>query len=104
DPFDRERLYQTMWQKSRQTTLRAIGAMDIALWDIAGKIAGLPIHKLLGSYRTSVPAYASSAVLPSKEAYADEAARFKGDGRTASPRMRRGSRTRPPTTCAATWP
>src|SRR2546421_97417 len=83
DPFDRERLYQTMWQKSRQTTLRAIGAMDIALWDIAGKIAGLPIHKLLGSYRTSVPAYASSAVLPSKEAYAEEAARFKADGWTA---------------------
>jgi len=83
DPFDRERLYQAMWQKSRQTTLRAIGAMDIALWDIAGKIAGLPIHKLLGSYRTSVPAYASSAVLPSKEAYGEEAARFKADGWTA---------------------
>src|SRR3989454_5305418 len=72
-----------MWQKSRQTTLRAIGAMDIALWDIAGKIAGLPIHRLLGSYRTSVPAYASSAVLPSKEAYAEEAGRFKADGWTA---------------------
>src|SRR5438309_2034111 len=72
-----------MWQKSRQTTLRAIGAMDVALWDLAGKIAGLPIHKLLGSYRTSVPAYASSAVLPSKEAYGEEAARFKADGWTA---------------------
>ena len=83
DPFDRERLYQAMWQKSRNTTFRAIGAMDIALWDIAGKSAGLPIHRLLGSYRTSVPAYASSAVLPSKEAYAEEAARFKSDGWTA---------------------
>src|SRR2546422_1393347 len=83
DPLDRERLYQAMWQKNRQTTYRAIGAMDVALWDIAGKIAGLPIHKLLGSYRTSVPAYASSAVLPSKEAYADEAVRFKTDGWTA---------------------
>jgi L-alanine-DL-glutamate epimerase-like enolase superfamily enzyme len=83
DPLDRERLYQAMSQKIRNTTFRAIGAMDIALWDIAGKIAGLPIHKLLGSYRTSVPAYASSAVLPSKEAYAEEAARFKADGWTA---------------------
>src|SRR3989441_12124712 len=82
-PLARERPYQPMWQKSRQTTLRAIGAMDIALWDIAGKIAGLPIHRLLGSYRTSVPAYASSAVLPSKEAYAEEAGRFKADGWTA---------------------
>src|SRR5881628_1785404 len=83
DPLDRERLYQAMSQKIRNTTYRAIGAMDIALWDIAGKIAGLPIHRLLGSYRTSVPAYASSAVLPSKEAYAEEAGRFKADGWTA---------------------
>src|SRR3989449_8551777 len=83
DPLDRERLYQAMWQKNRQTTYRAIGAMDVALWDIAGKIAGLPIHRLLGSYRDRVPAYASSAVLAGKEAYADEAVRFKTDGWTA---------------------
>src|SRR5206468_3690548 len=83
DPLERERLWQAMWQKNRQTTLRAIGAMDIALWDIAGKVAGLPIHRLLGSYRDRVPAYASSAVLASKEAYAAEAARFKADGWTA---------------------
>jgi L-alanine-DL-glutamate epimerase-like enolase superfamily enzyme len=80
DPLDRERLYQAMWQKNRQTTYRAIGAVDIALWDIAGKAAGLPIHRLLGAYRESVPAYASSAVLRSKEAYAEEALRFKGEG------------------------
>jgi len=83
DPLDRERLYQAMWQKNRQTTYRAIGAVDIALWDIAGKAAGMPIHRLLGSYRDSVPAYASSAVLSSKEAYAEEAARFKAEGWTA---------------------
>ena len=83
DPLDRERLYQAMWQRQRQTTYRAIGAMDIALWDIGGKVAGLPIHRLLGSYRDRVPAYASSAVLPSKEAYAEEALRFKSEGWTA---------------------
>jgi hypothetical protein len=82
-PHSGERLYQAMWQKGRQTTYRAIGAMDIALWDIAGKVTGQPIHRLLGSYRQSVPAYASSAVLPSKEAYAEEAARFKSAGWTA---------------------
>ncbi|HUM16253.1 MAG TPA: enolase C-terminal domain-like protein [Candidatus Nitrosotalea sp.] len=83
DPLDRERLFHALWSRNRQTTYRAIGAMDIALWDIAGKVAGLPIHRLLGSYRDRVPAYASSAVLPSKEAYAEEAARFKADGWTA---------------------
>ena len=83
DPLDRERLYQALWSRSRQTTLRAIGAMDVALWDIAGKVANMPIHRLLGSYRSSAPAYASSAVLPSKEAYAEEALRFKAEGWTA---------------------
>ena len=83
DPLDRERLWQTMWQKNRNTTLRAIGAVDVALWDLCGKIAGLPMHRLLGSYRTRVPAYASSAVLASPGAYAEEAAKFKAEGWTA---------------------
>jgi L-alanine-DL-glutamate epimerase-like enolase superfamily enzyme len=80
DPLDRERLWQSMWSKNRNTTLRAIGAVDVALWDFGGKIANLPIHRMLGSYRTSVPAYASSAVLPSPAAYAEEAARYKAAG------------------------
>jgi len=83
DPLDRERLWHALWSRSRNTTLRAIGAVDVALWDIGGKAAGMPIHKLLGSYRVSVPAYASSAVLATKEAYADEAVRFKSQGWTA---------------------
>jgi len=80
DPLERERLWHALWSRHRNTTLRAIGAVDVALWDIAGKVAGLPIHRLLGSYRESIPAYASSAVLSSPEAYADEAARFKAEG------------------------
>jgi L-alanine-DL-glutamate epimerase-like enolase superfamily enzyme len=83
DPLDRERLWQAMWQRNRATTYRAIGALDVALWDIGGQIAGLPIHRLLGSCREAVPAYASSAVLPSPAAYAEEAARFKAEGWTA---------------------
>ncbi len=83
DPLDRERLWQALWSRNRQTTIRAIGAVDVALWDLAGKIAGLPIHRLLGSYRDGVPAYASSAVLGSREAYAEEAARLKRQGWTA---------------------
>lgn len=41
--------------------VEAIAAVDIALWDIAGKQAGQPIHKLLGGMgRKEVAAYASS--------------------------------------------
>ena len=80
DPLDRERLYQALCRHTRNTTYRCIGAVDVALWDIAGKAAGLPIHQLLGSYRNAVPAYASSAVMDDAAAYAEEAAQFKASG------------------------
>jgi L-alanine-DL-glutamate epimerase-like enolase superfamily enzyme len=83
NPLDRERLGKAMWKRVRTTTVRAIGAVDIALWDIAGQVAGLPIHRLLGSYRDKVPAYISSAVLPDAQAYADEAQQFKAQNLAA---------------------
>lgn len=80
NPLDRERLYHALWNRSRAAPIRAIGALDVALWDLAGKIAGMPVHQLLGSYRTSVPAYASSQKHETVEAYCEQAMYYKENG------------------------
>lgn len=77
NPMERERLNAAMWKRVRTTTVRSIGAVDIALWDIAGQAAGMPIHALLGTFRDRIPAYISSAVLPDARAYADEAQHYR---------------------------
>ncbi|HEY8475787.1 MAG TPA: enolase C-terminal domain-like protein [Chloroflexota bacterium] len=75
DPLDRERIWQRLWALDRGGYLPifATSALDVALWDIAGKVAGLPLWKLLGGARTSLPAYASSARHARPEEYAEEA-------------------------------
>lgn len=41
-------------------TMFAISGLDIALWDLAAKIEGVPLHRLIGeARRTTIPAYAS---------------------------------------------
>ena len=43
----------------RPQAMAAIGGIDIALWDIKGKAAGLPVYKLLGGTRKSVFTYST---------------------------------------------
>ena len=83
DPLARERLWQNMMRRTRGMLMRVVGAVDVALWDLAGRAAGVPVHRLMGSFRNSIPAYASSAVFASVAEYADEAVRFKDAGWTA---------------------
>jgi D-galactarolactone cycloisomerase len=58
----------------------AVWFVEIALWDILGKAAGLPVYKLLGNARNAVPAYASTGQnrLPSERA--DDARRLRDEG------------------------
>lgn len=41
----------------------ALSAIDIALWDIKGKVLGQPVNALLGGYRDRAPTYASGALM-----------------------------------------
>jgi L-alanine-DL-glutamate epimerase-like enolase superfamily enzyme len=80
DPMQREALVAELWKKQRPAGVRTIGAVDVALWDLLGKAMNQPIHRLLGTYREAVPAYASSAVLGSPQAYAEQAQEYKEYG------------------------
>ena len=54
-PSDREYLYQKMWKQNRKVSLRSIGAVDIALYDIAAKAARY-LYISFGGYRDAIPA------------------------------------------------
>lgn len=61
DVFDTEQLWERMFQPKlfgrRGLTVRAMSSLDIAMWDAAGKTVGVPLYKMLGGYRSRVPAY-----------------------------------------------
>lgn len=63
DPADIEDIWQSLYAsgywRNGALTNTALGAIDVALWDIKGKMAGLPVYQLLGgASRTAVPCYA----------------------------------------------
>ncbi len=62
-------MYDRWWN---HVPIYAYGPFDICLWDVAGKLAGQPLYKLLGQFRDKVPVYASSFVLPTPEDYAKQ--------------------------------
>jgi L-alanine-DL-glutamate epimerase-like enolase superfamily enzyme len=83
NPLDIGAIWLKLWKQSRYVKPNSICAIDVALWDIAGKVAGLPIHRLLGTCREKAPAYASSAVLKTPQDWVDEALSFREKGWTA---------------------
>ena len=78
DATHRELFYNQAKTLLRKQDRMGIGPIDIALWDLAGKLQNTPIYRMLGGHREKLPAYASTyhadktdGGLNSPEAYAD---------------------------------
>ena len=84
DPLEREKLWGWMDQMTTsraKLTERDMGVVDCALWDLLGRMTGMPVHKLLGGARERVKAYAVSASnLGPPEVYAEHAIACKDAG------------------------
>lgn len=88
NPLDIERLWTLQFQAANYhgyagAEMRAISAVDIALWDIAGQVFGQPVYRLLGgSFRESVPVYntcVSFREVRDREAFLKEPERLAQD-------------------------
>jgi L-rhamnonate dehydratase len=88
-PLEPERLWYKMYRGSiyygrRGVAIQALSAIDIALWDIAGKFYGQPVCVLLGArWREKVRAYASTLFRPTPEAMKEAARSYLDKGFTA---------------------
>jgi len=83
DPLLIEGLWQKMFARTRQygrrgVVMNAISGIDIALWDIAGKTANLPVYRLLGACRERVEAYASGGFYQQGKSVDDLAGEAEG--------------------------
>jgi len=81
DPMDRDVIWHKVYNLMRDhgqkgMPMQSLSGVDIALWDIAGKVTGQPIHRLIGgAHRTQVRAYGYGMMLK-RESVADHVARF----------------------------
>lgn len=82
DPLERGRLWDQMFRSTmpygrKGPALYAISAVDIALWDLAGKHSGQPVFELLGGRaRDVIPVYASHLHFTNEDEFVAEAAEY----------------------------
>ncbi len=83
DPAEREWLWSRLeiLRGRRGLSMAAWAPVDVALWDIAGKAAGAPVHKLLGTRRYETEVYATYPPgHDTPEGYVEEARQIQAEG------------------------
>jgi L-alanine-DL-glutamate epimerase-like enolase superfamily enzyme len=86
DPFDYAYIWEKMYRRShawgrKGIGMTAISAIDIAVWDLMGKLAGKPVFKLLGGRtKERIPVYYSKLYSGPIDAMQQEAAAAKAHG------------------------
>ena len=71
----REWLWHRLWELDRtdEFPIWLIGLVDVALWDLEGRVLGVPVHRLLGTYREEIPACASTTTFATIEEFLEVA-------------------------------
>lgn len=83
DVHEREAIWHDLWKAERHLLFMPLfvaGPVDVALWDLAARRAGLPLYKYLGAARSSIPAYYSSQYMDSVDDYIADVKRCKARG------------------------
>jgi len=95
DALQREWLWHRIWELDRteELPLYVLGLVDTALWDLAGRVANQPTWQLLGGFRRSIPAYASTVTFATTEEYLDVVAHVTVDAYAGI------ERRKPPRSC-----
>jgi len=69
DPLQRETIWSSLWPRVFPLSPQALAGVDIALWDLFGKLCNQPIYQLLGGARDRIPAYASTPLFANVDEY-----------------------------------
>ncbi len=83
NPFDVERIWDRMYRHERKPVakgdfIKAMGSVDLAIWDIIGKALNLPVYRVLGGFRKKIRVYAAGGYYEEGKTALDLAGEMEG--------------------------
>lgn len=83
NPLDLERLWDKVYSHNRKPVakgpfIEALGSVDMALWDIAGKVFDVPVYRILGAHRKKIRVYAAGGYYEEGKTTADLVREMEG--------------------------